>query len=102
MESRNTAVAVSAGNSFPVLMRQAREGRNLLNLEEVSNTKEVTRITTLRITEIVRDTDEAINATTTDEAKQYYRETLQNTLKTLGVDDVVVDNVQGFIMDVNE
>ncbi len=65
--------------------------------------KEVTRITTLRITEIVRDTDKVINAVTTEESKQDYKEELQALVKSkLGVDDVVIDNVQDFIMDVKE
>ena len=64
---------------------------------------ENTRITTVRITEIVKDSEEAINAAMTEEAKQTYAENLQKKLKeALNVDDVIVDNVQDFIFEGNE
>lgn len=81
----------------------AMDGLTKVNVGEVNAMKEVTRITTVRITEIVRDTDKVINAVTTEESKQDYKEELQLLVKSkLGVDDVVVDDVQDFIMDVKE
>ena len=70
---------------------------------EVSDVTENTRITTVRITEIVKDSDDVIQAALTEEAKQTYKENLQKTIKEmLNVDDVVVDNVQDFYLEIKE
>lgn len=60
--------------------------------------KEVTRITTLRVTEIIRVEDEKDLVEKTE-----YGKTLANDCKEIfRVDDVVVDNVQDFILDKTE
>ena len=70
---------------------------------EVSDVTENTRITTVRITEIIKDSDDAIQASMTEEAKQTYKDNLRKNLKEmLNVDDVTVDEIQDFTLELKE
>lgn len=63
--------------------------------------KENTRITTVQITEVERMDDATLNFLTAEETKEHYKHYLAASLKEmLGVDNVVVTDVQDFIRDV--
>jgi len=62
--------------------------------------KEHTRITTVQITEVVKDEQEAIDFVMREDAKEHYKGTLSEELKKLlHVDDVVVTGIQDFVQD---
>ena len=62
--------------------------------------KEHTRITTVQITEVVKDEQEAIDFVMREDAKELYKGTLSEELKKLlHVDDVVVTGIQDFVQE---
>ena len=64
-------------------------------MEQQIVNREITRITTIRITDIIKG-----GAAREDNSKDYYVEALVSQIKELiGPDNVVVDNVQDFIME---
>lgn len=62
--------------------------------------KEITRITTVQITEIVKEKSEDADFILTEEAKENYKIVLEGGLKSvLGVDNVAVTGIQDFVQD---
>ena len=62
--------------------------------------KEITRITTVEITEVGVMPEEVADYCTDEKAKESYKSRLKDELKKmLGADDVNVTNVQDFIKD---
>ena len=72
---------------------------NELELEQVempAESHEITRITSIRITDIIKG-----GAAREDNSKEYYAEALVSQIKELiGPDDVVIDDVQDFVVEV--
>lgn len=61
--------------------------------------KEITRVTTVTITEILKESDSVVDILTLEASKQKYKETMYNLLKDAlpGVDNVSVERVQDFV-----
>lgn len=65
--------------------------------------KEITRITTIQIAEIIEDSDKGIDYMTSEDGKAKYAENLHHRLGiVLSADDVQVTNVQCFVREGQE